>query len=45
VLAALQYLTDRAHGKARQVIAGDSDAPPIAKLILVDAGGTRKKPD
>lgn len=40
VLGALQYLTDRAHGKPaqRQIIAGDPNAPLAAKLVLVDAG-------
>jgi hypothetical protein len=42
-LGALQYLTDRAHGKARQVIAGDSEAPVTANLILVDAGAPEPK--
>lgn len=34
----MKYLTDRAHGKARQPVSGDSDAPILHKLILVDAG-------
>ena len=36
-LGTLQYLTDRAHGKARQVIAGDRENP-IMTCRIVDAG-------
>jgi hypothetical protein len=45
VLGAIQYLTDRAHGKPaqRQIVSGDPENPIAGKLILIDAGSQVKK--